>query len=183
MTIERLIRVIPPPPEPFEAFNGPWEPVETALGTALPHDYKDFCRLYGSGYFMQFLGVSVPGSQNPNVRLEPHVRAICDTFFDRAELPYSLWPDPGGLIPFGQTDNGDFLFWLPRGEPANWGVVVWDRGLAGFEVFDCDLTDFLAGLATGEILPREFPEDLLPNECLFRPSLLWPPAYIVSLKL
>ena len=38
---------------------GPWEPVEAELGTALPQDYKDFVRVYGSGYFMQFLGIYV----------------------------------------------------------------------------------------------------------------------------
>jgi hypothetical protein len=172
MTIETLIKVVPPPAAPFEAFGGPWEPIEAELGTALPQDYKDFVRLYGNGYFMEFLGVNVPSSGNPNTRLESQVPVICATFFDfdDEELPYPLWAHPGGLVPFGGTDNGDFLFWLPRGAPADWGVVVWDRGLYGFEAFDCDLTDFLAGLATGEILPKEFPDDLLPCDCLFRPD-------------
>lgn len=172
MTIERLIEVVPPPAAPFEAFSGPWEPIEAELGTVLPQDYKDFVRLYGSGYFMQFLGICVPRSRNPNVRLESQAQVVCDTFvdFDREELPYPLWPNPGGLLPFGGTDNGDELFWLPRGAPADWGVVVWDRAFWGFEAYDCGLTDFLAGLATGEIRPKEFPEDLLPSDCLFQPS-------------
>jgi hypothetical protein len=169
MSIEALIKVVPPPAAPFEAFNGPWEPIEAQLKTALPPDYKDFVRVYGSGYWMQFFGIYVPRSRNPNVRLESQVPAICATFFDD-ENPYPLWPDPGGLIPVGQTDNGDYMFWLSQGPPADWGVVVWDRGLFGFERFDCDLTTFLARLATGEILPKEFPEDLLPSECLFRPD-------------
>lgn len=83
-----------------------------------------------------------------------------------------MWPWPGGLLPFGATDNGDYLFWLPRGAPSDWGVVVWDRGgseIDQFEELNCDLTDFLAGLATGAILPRAFP-DLLPCECLFQPN-------------
>lgn len=170
MTIDALIKAVPPPVTPFEAFSGPWEPVETELGTVLPQDYKDFVRLYGNGYFMQFLGICVPRSRNPNMRLESQVRVICDTFLNDDEVPYPLWPNPGGLLPFGGTDNGDYLFWLPRGAPADWGVVVWDRGFWGFETFDCDLTDFLAGLATGEILPKEFPDDLLPCDRLFEPT-------------
>jgi len=38
---------------------------------------------------------------------------------------------------------------------------VWGRGLGSFEVFACDVTNFLAGLASGEILPNEFPELVL----------------------
>lgn len=173
MTIEALIKMVTPPAEPFEAPRGPWEPIEAELGTALPQDYKDFVGLYGAGYFMEFLGIAVPRSRNRNVRLEVLVGAICDTFVEREdegeELPYPFWPDPGGLVPFGGTDEGDFLFWLPRGAPADWCVVVWDRGFQKFEALECGLTDFLAGLATGEILPKDFPEDLLPCEQLFRP--------------
>jgi hypothetical protein len=179
MTIEVLSRVIPPPLEPAGAFLGPWAPIEAELGTALPPDYKDLVGVYGSGYFMEFFGIGVPRSPNLNLRLETKVPQVCATFFDRDELAYPLWPDQGGLVPFGATDNGDFLFWLPRGAPEDWGVVVWDRGLWNFEAFDCDLTSFIAGLATGEIIPEAFPEDLATCDHLFQPhtpgDLRWPP--------
>jgi len=170
MTIENLIKAVPPPAATFEAFVGPWEEVEAELGTALPQDYKDFVRLYGRGYFMQFLGVAVPRSRNPNTRLElrvPRTSEAFRTFAGSEELPYPIWPAPGGLISFGSTDNGDELFWLAQGPPSDWRVVVWGRGLLEFEVFDCDLTDFLAGLATGTLLPKDFPEDL-PGDLLFQ---------------
>jgi hypothetical protein len=172
MSIEALLRAVPPPRAPFEAFAGPWEPVEAEVGTPLPQDYKDFARLYGRGYFMEFLGVAVPRTSNPNTRFELQVRLVCETFADWRddELPYPMWPHPEGLIPFGGTDNGDELFWLARGAPDDWRVVVWDRGMQQFEELDCDLTDFLAGLATGQVLPKEFPENLLPCEHLFQPS-------------
>jgi len=178
MSIDMLMQVIPPPLEPTGAFLGPWAPVEAELGIPLPPDYKDLVRVYGSGHYMEFFGVGVPRSPNPNTRLEMKVPRACATFFDRDELPYPLWPDPQGLVPFGSTDNGDFLFWLPRGAPEKWGVVVWDRGLWTFESFDCDITSFIAGVATGEIIPEAFPEDLVTCDCLFRPHtadhLRWP---------
>lgn len=169
--IENLLRVVPPPSAPFETFSGPWEPIEAELKTSLPPDYKGFVRLYGRGYFMRFLGISVPRSHNPNTRFELQVPLTCEIFesFDDEDRPYPLWPKPGGLVPFGGTDNGDELFWLPHGPPEDWKVVVWDRGLMRFEVMDCDLTDFLAGLATGAISPDAFP-DLLPCEHLFQPD-------------
>lgn len=173
MTIETLIKVVPPPAAPFEAFSGSWEPIEAELGTVLPQDYKDFVQLYGQGSFMEFLGIHVPRSWSPYLRLVSEVRVICDVFVNDEDLPYLLWPNPGGLLPFGKTDFGDYLFWLPCDPPEDWRVVVWGRGLQQFEAFDCDLTDFLAGLATGEILPEDFPEDLpkesLPCDHLFRP--------------
>jgi hypothetical protein len=178
MTIDTLIKMIPPPAEPDQAFSGPWEPIEAEIGAALPQDYKDFVRLYGGGYFMEFLGVRVPRSTNPNTRLETLVRVVCEglsSIFPLEEIPYPFWPSPGGLLPFGVTDNGDDLFWLTRGAPADWKVVVLDRGFGRFETFDCDLTDFLAGLATGEILPEEFPDDLLPCDRLFIPDSAFPP--------
>lgn len=178
MTMEALLRVVPPPERPF-GFAGPWEQLEAELGTPLPPDYKDFVRLYGHGYFMRFLGVDVPRSSNGNTRLEKNIPLVCKIFaeFDPPDgRPFPLWPSPEGLIPFGATDDGDYLFWLASGAPEEWRVVVWDRGMQEYELLDCDLTGFLAGLATGELLPKEFP-DLLPCECLFEPRrpLAWVP--------
>lgn len=170
MTIHNLIKVVPPPAAPDEAYSGPWETIEADLGTALPQDYKDFVRIYGCGDFMEFLGIHVPVSWSPYVRLQSEVRVICDTLRHLEDCPYPLWPEPGGLLPFGKTDFGDYLFWLPRGPPDAWGVVVWDRGMGEYEAFDCGLTDFLAGVATGDIDPMGFPEDMLPCDRLFELS-------------
>jgi len=171
MTLDALRQVIPPPVEPTGVFLGPWEPIEAELGTALPPDYKDLVRVYGSGYYMDFFVILVPRCAKLFKRLETQVPSICANFFDRDELAYPLWPDRGGLVPFGATENGDLLFWLPRGAPEDWGVVVWDSGLWKFEAFDCDVTSFIAGLATGEIIPEEFPEDLVTCDHLFQPDI------------
>jgi hypothetical protein len=173
MTIENLVRVVAPPSDPFEAFRGPWEPIEAALGTVLPRDYKDFVRLYGEGSFVEIIGVLLPRCWSPYVRLVPQVQAICDTFKDDEDLPYPMWPEPGGLLPFGTTDFGDFLFWATRGPPDDWRVVVWGRGLGQFEAYDCDLTGFLAAVALGKIVPENFPDDLAECEELFRPYNPW----------
>ncbi|MFL5298465.1 MAG: SMI1/KNR4 family protein [Phenylobacterium sp.] len=170
MSIESLLEVVPPPQSPFEGFNGPWEPVEAELRLVLPPDYKDFVRLYGSGYFMEFLGICVPRTTNPNTRLEAYARVVCEATYEDDKLDCLLWPRTGGLLPFGSTDNGDTLFWLTRGQPAEWPVVVWDRGLGDLESFECDLTDFLASLASGGILPKEFPETLRYCDHLFQPN-------------
>lgn len=169
MTIGNLIKVVPPPAEPFEAFLGTWELIEGNLGTPLPQDYKDFVRLYGSGYFLEFLRVKVPRSRNPNVRLETYIPRFCRELRALDDLPHPAWPAEGGMIPFGSTDNGDYLLWIARGAPDDWPVAIWNVRDGDFEVIECDLTDFLAGLASGEIATEMFPSDLLPCDRPFQP--------------
>jgi hypothetical protein len=170
MTIEALVQVLPPPEAPTASFSGSWGPVEAELGTRLPQDYKDFVRLFGSGYLFEFMGINVPYSGNPNVRLVSEARAIYRIFIDDDELEQPLWPVPAGLLPFGSTDNGDYLFWKTKGDPDDWTVAIWSRGDVAFEFLDCGLTDFLAGLATGTNIPQCLPDDLLPCKTPFRPS-------------
>jgi hypothetical protein len=174
MTIETLIKIIPPPAAPSEAFSGPWEPMEAELGVVLPQDYKDFVRIYGLGEFMEFLGVHVPKCRSPYVRFESEIHAVRGALIDDEDLDYPLWPSPGGLIVFGKTDFGDYLFWLPLGSPEDWSVVIWGRGMQEFEAFDCGLSDFLAGVAAGEIEPDNFPSEMLPCDYMFRANSEFP---------
>jgi hypothetical protein len=170
--IEALKRVVPPPLKPFQAFAGPWGPVEAYLGTTLPQDYKDFVRLYGSGLFLNFLTVHVPGIKNPHVNLAVQARGAADWFEPGKVLPYPLWPKVGGLIAFAGTDNADRIYWLPHGPPDDWKVVFWDGRLdedTWFEEFDCGMAEFLTGLASGTLLPKGYTEGLERDEPTFQP--------------
>jgi hypothetical protein len=174
VTIETLAAVVPPPVASFESFrDGAWDVIEAELGTPLPQDYKDFVRLYGCGEFMEFLTIHVPRSRSRYVRLEAEAHAVTklagELVDDGRPFPYPFWPTPGGLLACGKTGNGDSLFWLTRGSPDDWTIVVWGRGSEEFEAFDCDLTGFLAGVATGEIKPDDFPEDMLLCDSFFTP--------------
>jgi hypothetical protein len=171
MTIERLMAVVRPPVVPSEPFRGPWEPVEAGIGGELPPDYKAFVRLYGVGsFFRDAVSVFVPQPTALGACLEAQIPSICGAIAEFSDdfLPYRAWPETGGLVPIGSSNCGDLIFWLPEGAPSAWKVVVWGRRLGTFEVFDRDLTDFLAGLASGEILPEEFPEIVL-RDPLFEP--------------
>jgi hypothetical protein len=172
MTIEALMEVVPPPAVPSEAFDGPWEQIEAALGKALPQDYKDYVRLYGLGSFMELIWVNVPDCRSPHVRFDAEIRAVRQMFRGYEDFDQLLWPVRGGLLVFGSTDFGDYLFWLTRGPPDEWPVVMWARGMQRLEAFECGLTDFLAGVAKNEIVPKDFPE----GECeyMFKPASDFP---------
>lgn len=170
MTIEALIKVVPPPTEPFEAFVAPWAVVETKLGTPLPHDYKEFVRRYGNGLFMELVWISVPLSGGAN-RLELGASILNRIFReDFPDFPYAIWPDQDGLLPAGTTENRDCIFWQRAGPPKDWNIIVWGRASKTCEVFACGLTEFLTGLATGTIRPRDFPADLTTCDHLFQPA-------------
>ncbi|TAJ68637.1 MAG: hypothetical protein EPO51_27575 [Phenylobacterium sp.] len=189
MTIERLMQVAPPPAKPFQPFIGPWEPVEAYLGTELPPDYKDFARLYGRGRFMEFLVINLPGDPGRRGSLEGELQMSRDMINLGMGVRYPAWPDPDGLLNVGLTEFNDRLFWLPRGDPSDWTIVVWDRALQRLETFDCSLTDFLAGLAAGTILPEAFAGRTLAPDPVFEPSqglrgLVWPtgPSAVASAR-
>jgi len=169
MTIESLMQVAAPPGKPFGPFAGPWEPVEAYLGTGLPPDYKDFARLYGRGQFMEFLTVNLPGDREHRGSLEGELHMAREMINLGVSVRYPTWPDPDGLLNVGLTRFNDRLFWLPRGDPPAWRIVVWDRTFQNFEPFDCDLTGFLAGLATGAIRPEGFEDDVLASTPRFAP--------------
>jgi len=174
MTIENLVRVVPPPTVPSEPFQGRWEPIEVALGTALPSDYKDFARLYGSGDILDFVHVMTPRTADGGAGFARWVGEICrDWGHMERETSTVYWPNPGGLLPFGRSIDGDHFFWQTSGPLEAWRIATWDRG--GFlgenvETFDCDLTDFLAGIATGNVTSAALPDDLLDCKEVFRPA-------------
>ncbi|TAJ68635.1 MAG: hypothetical protein EPO51_27565 [Phenylobacterium sp.] len=169
MTIDALLSAVAPPAAPFQTFAGPWEPVEAYLGTELPPDYKDLARLYGRGQFMEFLTVNLPGDRGQRGSLEGELHMAREMINLGVSVRYPAWPDPGGLLNLGLTTFNDRLFWLPRGHPSEWRIVVWDRAFQNLETFDCDLTGFLAGLATGAIRPEGFEGDTFGGDPLFTP--------------
>lgn len=169
MSVQRLLQAVTPPLRPVEVFDGPWEPVEAYLGTALPDDYKALARLYGRGTFMGLLSVNLPGDRDRRGSLEGEFRMAGAMVNYGVPVPYAVWPEPGGLLNIGLTAFNDRLFWLTRSDPAEWRVVVWDRAFQRLETFDCSLTGFLAGLATGEIAPEAFAGRALSAAPLFEP--------------
>lgn len=181
MTIEALVRAVPPPAAPFDAFDGPWGAIEDQLGVDLPPDYKDLIRLYGDGRFLAFLSVNVPYSWSPYIQLVSEARVVSAIFANDPYFPHPMWPTPGGLLACGQTDFGDYLMWRTDGPPQDWRMVVWDRGMQTLEFLDCDLTGFLAGLVTGDLHPEAFHQGILPCEVIFAPRS-WDPRGLGDLR-
>jgi hypothetical protein len=144
--LESLVRELPPPINPSDA-QGDWESIENRLGLTFPEDYKEFVSVYGSGVICGFLTIYSPFSSDRNHGFEQqsplalgNLRRYREEGFD---VPYPIHPEESGLLPFGTTENFNYLAWSRVGSPAKWPIVVWDtdylqcrawskKGLAGF---------------------------------------------------
>lgn len=177
MTLERLRELVPPPADPVEpGIKDGWPAVEATLGTALPDDYKRFTELYGSGKFDDFLYLFnpfAPAGQDGNLLYEKDavLAAYVQTrsrFPDR--LPWPPFPEPGGVLPLGRSDNGDELYWVTEGAPADWTVALVEARAASYELHPVPVTGFLADLAGGTLQTKVFPPEILERpEHVFEP--------------
>jgi hypothetical protein len=165
--LERLLRLLPPPADPVEpARPDGWAAVERALGTGLPGDFKAFTQRYGSGTVDDFLYLFNPfaAGKDGNLvaekdRVLAAYRQTRARFPDRLPLP--PFPEPGGVLPLGRTDNGDELYWVTDGDPDGWPVALVESRATLQEVHQVPVTGFLAALAANQLVSRILPEDVL----------------------
>jgi hypothetical protein len=167
MSLERLRSLAPPPDEPLEpGVPEQWKRVEAELGSELPGDFKRFTELYGSGKFDDFLYLLNPFSADPDGNLvaakDTMLAAYAESrskFPDRLPLP--PYPEPGGLLPLGRSDNGNELYWQTTGEPGRWGVVAFGGRSTSYEVHEHPVTTFLVLLLSGDLDTGVFPDSFL----------------------
>jgi hypothetical protein len=132
--LQRLISILPAPERPTGApMADDWRPVEAELGVRLPDDFKAFLATYGSGVINDLIGISsptFPPQQGALLRTTQAALSTLRHWRETGRLPYPIHPEPGGLLPWAGTGNGDTYYWLtePRDEPDRWPVVIFDRG-------------------------------------------------------
>jgi hypothetical protein len=146
--LAELVEVMPPPKRPLHA-EGDWEAVEAAMGLRLPTDYKAYIRTYGSGMVNSCLDIPSPLRPGENVRR--WWTSWAEFYSDIAEYvhtPYPVFPQPGGLLPFGTLGDVDILNWLTVGEPEQWPFVYYDREKGFFEIKGLSSVEFVLEAVT-----------------------------------
>ncbi|MGW0055089.1 SMI1/KNR4 family protein [Nocardia nova] len=158
-SVSRLKGIMAPSPLP-EAVSPPWDDIESACGVRLPSDYRDFIDNYGNGRIGE-LYVLYPASRrlNGEVRLTSLIDNAQDLVanqvfdYDDDGNPLVGYPEPGGLLQWGGSTNGDMFFWVTEGEdPDGWTVLAHLHGPAVWARYDGNMVDFLTELVTGEYL-------------------------------
>src|SRR5690242_15491951 len=90
-----------------------WAAVEASLGgLSLPGDYKRLADNLPKGRFKDLIGLVLPGNTGhpENDYLGQYRHALDDLRESRedgdGDFPYPLFPDEGGLLPWGDTFRG-----------------------------------------------------------------------------
>jgi hypothetical protein len=167
MPIEPLKKIVPPPAQPSEVGSlQQWQTVEHQLGLVLPADYRDFVFSYGSGLFAQFYRVYNPFASSEYTALHASVHRVCGAAreFKRDwpdRVPYPIYPDQPGLLPWGNDENGNDYYWFTEGAPDTWRVLSDEGRGEGFREYGCTMTEFLTKVLLGEFeaLAGDYPRD------------------------
>lgn len=173
MTVENLHSILSPPfmPKNTGDLEG-WHHVERGIGTVLPQDYKDYIATYGEGSIANFIQPFNPFSNNSGsnfeLQLHEHLASLREVREWGEHMPYPLYPEQGGLLPWGGTANGDTLFWVTSGQPDTWPVVINGVRSPDFEIYRETMTEFLYKLLMGEITTHLFPKDWKDGDVSFR---------------
>lgn len=156
MIIDHLIQVLTPPQNPTEGgTNLDWARITNLFGKPLPSDYMSFIERYGSGQIGGWLSVLNPFSTNPNISLTEQFFILLASISQLKEefpesCPFPLLFEPGGLLPWGISIDGDIFCWQTKGASGRWSIVVLGRH-SDPEVFPYPFAEFLAKCITGEI--------------------------------
>ena len=166
--IAELTRLIPPPTTPVAA-RGDWSKAEAEVALTFPDDYKQVVEAYGTGRFFNFLWVYSPFDPASEWRLSNQLHLSADNLRAyKAEgfgVPLPIYPEPGGLVNFGSTENCNLLNWVATGESNGWGLAIWDPCYLAIRSYPELTVSGLLTLLARHLLPRTpdghiFPEDL-----------------------
>ena len=150
--LEELKRIVPVPEAPIDVDQSMLADTIKALNVPFPQDYLAYARVYGSGTIMAKYAWEIISPFRPNFpefvrkffRRQDGYRQPMET----QHLPLGLFPEPGGLLPFGHDDD-EYFTWKTDGDPDRWRVVViWRYDEEGYQEFNMGFLEFLVGFLT-----------------------------------
>jgi hypothetical protein len=160
--VDRLAELVAPPPGQVPTHD--WVNIERQLGTALPDDYKRLVDRYGPGSFDGFLWVFQPMTGNRHLDLSQQIGQQLQVMRERASEPglaHAIFPEPRGLLPWGNTDNGDVGFWRTENDRSSWQIIVIEPREPALHTHRGGLASFLEGVLSGRERVGIFPPDFL----------------------
>jgi hypothetical protein len=103
-----------------------WAAAEARLGTSLPSDYKRLVKLFGCGAFDGYLNVYLPDASHSDiVRHTEWLAQWAEVHGNRLWEPHRLYPAPGGLLQWADSEQADTFYWLTEGpDPDEWPLLA-----------------------------------------------------------
>jgi hypothetical protein len=139
-----------------------WPAVEESINLKLPGSYKTLIDLFGASSWGNFLQVLSPFDDG-RLNFQHWAKQVLDA--DRvsrgqfpSHYPLPLYPEPGGILPWAGTDNGDALYFITAGPADDWPTVIKGPRSPEFEVSFLSpallVHHFAAGTLRSTILPQ-----------------------------
>lgn len=175
MSISELLTILPISGNAIEHRKEEWSIVELAFGSEFPSDYKELIDQFGPSIISEFIKIRTPFTWDANVNLISYNRLALDGLrelkqeFGEDICPYPIYPEPGGLVLWGDTENGDQLFWRTQGPPSDWKVITNESRSGNYEEWDYSMSGFLVALLTQRIDSNVIPFELLSQEQIIKP--------------
>lgn len=173
MNLERIMQLMPVPPDAVERKGHDWPRLESRLGLLLPQDYKEILAAYGTGAIGGFLWVLNPFSVNPSLN-EGAIGYLRQAYAQmKAAFPADYPRAVSEFLPWAVTDNGDSLVWTISGnDPERWCVAIHNHDQGAEEVSALNASGFLAALLEKEVVSSILPRDFLMADKSFEPLRL-----------
>ncbi|MET7749731.1 SMI1/KNR4 family protein [Micromonospora sp. NPDC005367] len=148
-------------PEDQSGGSFDWALIERSLGNlALPRDYKALVERFPDGKFAEAITVVRPGAKkgDPEDFLGYYRHRLNDMRAWRADgdgvFPYPIFPEPNGLLPWGEGPRGELFFWLTDSADSDSWTVVWaDVDFTEWHSFSGGVCQFLLEVVLGEVAP------------------------------
>lgn len=154
-----------------------WAVIEGSLDLRLPLDYKLLVERFSPGVFQGLVRLNRPGDGDHPM----------DEFFGANDMqlgemrgfreaaqgvfPHPIYPEPGGLVPWGRGPLGGPLCWLTEeADPNAWPVVVVDEHYMAWQVFPGGVCDFLTAVVEGRFGSGIYRYDPLSGPPVFEPD-------------
>lgn len=166
MPIQDLLAVCSPPARVVDRPSlEQWAALEQQVGRALPPDYKALLDLFGSGAFGSYeeggaffdlIFTLSPGCTRDDLDAFALMLDLSEVIAEMkrqwpGDVPYPVWPEPGGLLYLGGTTTTHCIYWRTDGPPDTWTVAICDRPCEAWFHWEGDLTSFLAAMVTRRV--------------------------------
>lgn len=166
--VDQLQTVLVAPAEPSgQPSAADWARVATETNLTFPSDFKQFLNTWGQAYIGGFLFPYSPNGTTRANELQSGVeyvsRALTTLKSHHPDsMPAPVFPEKGGFVAGGISDNGDFIGWMTvSSDPDQWPVAVWGHEDDVPEVFEgTGFGAFILGVVQGDIRPVAFPSGL-----------------------
>lgn len=135
--IAALVGLMKPPRRPTRPDAIDWDEFSRRNGFDAPLDYRLLMTRYGSGGFGT--GQLAGGWLYTLDPFEPTATITQQSDWDRRNMRglqrrfpdqfpgWAMWPEPGGLLPWANTADGDVVGWRTVGTPDEWGTRFFGR--------------------------------------------------------